>query len=239
MLVEVCAGSIRSAENAQMAGADRIELCSELAVGGITPSYGILKSVLSFIKIPVHVLIRPRSGNFTYTNTEFAAMKDDIQLCKELGCSGIVSGILHDDHTIDLERTQELIDLTSPLPFTFHRAFDWTPDPIKALKRLLALKVDRVLTSGQQPKAIDGILLLQEMKQLASDKLVIMPGGGVREETIIAFKNAGFSDIHFSATTKESEQPIPVEMNSPTLLSETALPYSDIQRITKMINLVK
>lgn len=108
-------------------GADRIELCQELAIGGITPSYGLLKQVLDTLDIPVFVLIRPRSGNFTYSDAEFDIMKQNIQLCKDLGASGIVSGVLNIDNTIDIERTQELVELSKPLPFTFHRAFDWTP----------------------------------------------------------------------------------------------------------------
>lgn len=124
MVVEICANSYQSALNAQNAGAKRIELCSELASGGITPSYGLLKQVIDTLSLSVYVLIRPRSGNFNYSEEEFDVMKQDIQLCKNLGYQGIVSGVLNKDNTIDIERTKELIELSKPLEFTFHRAFD-------------------------------------------------------------------------------------------------------------------
>jgi copper homeostasis protein len=131
MKLEICANSYQSALNAEKAGADRIELCSELSVGGITPSYGLLKVVSENITIPVFVLIRPRSGNFNYSDAEFDIIKNNIKLCKKLGLKGIVSGVLNDDNTIDIKRTQELIELSSPLSFTFHRAFDCVPNAKK------------------------------------------------------------------------------------------------------------
>ncbi len=150
MKLEICTNSYQSAKNAQDAGAHRIELCQELAVGGITPSYGLLKEVIGNLKIPVFVLIRPRGGNFVYSNAEFDIMKIDIQLCKDLGCHGIVSGVLNSDKTIDLKRTKELIELSQPLPFTFHRAFDVIVNSKEALEQLIDLGVERVLTSGQE-----------------------------------------------------------------------------------------
>ena len=164
MNLEICTNSYQSAINAEKAGAQRIELCSELAVGGITPSYGLIKQVVNTLQIPVHVLIRPRSGNFTYSDDEFNIMKQDIQLCKELGCQGIVSGILNIDNTIDIERTQELAILIKPLSFTFHRAFDWVINPFEALKVLNNLGVDRILTSGQNTSAEKGVERLKELK---------------------------------------------------------------------------
>jgi len=125
MILEICANSYQSAVNANIAGAHRIELCSEISVGGTTPSYGLLKKVMADIDIPVHVLIRPRSGNFTYSDIEFDIMKENIRLCKDLGCAGIVSGVLHEDNSIDIKRTSELIELSKPMSFTFHRALMW------------------------------------------------------------------------------------------------------------------
>jgi len=130
MIVEVCANSLESALNAQKAGADRIELCAELAVGGLTPSFGLLQLVREHISIPVNILIRPRSGDFTYSHLEFEIMKKDIALCRELGFDGIVSGVLSKDFNLDYERTKELIEVSGPLQFTFHRAFDWVRDPM-------------------------------------------------------------------------------------------------------------
>ena len=148
MILEICANSYQSAVNAEIASAHRIELCSEISVGGITPSLGLLKKVLQSLTIPVHVLIRPRSGNFTYSDKEFEIMKENIRLCKDLGCAGIVSGVLHEDNSIDLKRTKELIELSKPMSFTFHRAFDIVSKPKEALLQLIALGVHRLLTSG-------------------------------------------------------------------------------------------
>jgi len=204
MLLEICASNYKSAINAQTAGAHRIELCTELAVGGLTPSYGLLKQVLKVLTIPVFVLIRPRSGNFTYSDTEFEIMKQDIQLCKELGCSGIVSGVLNKNNTIDVERTKQLIELSKPLPFTFHRAFDWTPNPLDALEQLIDLGAKRVLTSGQEPSAEKGIELLKQLNTKAKDRITILPGGGINIENSKMLKDIGFTELHASATSINS-----------------------------------
>ena len=141
MILEICANSFQSAKNAQEAGAHRVELCQEISVGGITPSYGLLKKVKSALSIETMVLIRPRSGNFCYSTADFDVMIRDIQFCKELGFQGIVSGVLNEDNTIDIKRTKELIALSKPLSFTFHRAFDEVQNPEKALLQLIELKV--------------------------------------------------------------------------------------------------
>ncbi len=238
MNIEICANSYQSAINAQEAGANRIELCAELAVGGITPSYGFLKKVLQDVQIPVHVLIRPRSGDFTYSDTEFSSMKEDILLCKKLGCKGIVSGVLNIDNSIDIARTKELIELSKPLSFTFHRAFDWLKNPIEALQKLEKIGVDRILTSGQKPTAKEGINLLIEL-QKAATSCKILPGGGINENNINLFQEAGFSEIHFSATSlyKTIEKP-KVSMNSQSHFDETLLAISNIQKIKNCIDLL-
>ncbi|MDY2586273.1 copper homeostasis protein CutC [Winogradskyella aquimaris] len=205
MILEICANSYQSAKNAQDAGAHRIELCQELSVGGITPSYGLLKKVVGEIDIPVFVLIRPRSGNFVYTDDEFQIMKNDIQLCKDLGYKGIVSGILKADRTLDVQRTQTLIDLAKPLSFTFHRAFDEIKNPKEALLQLIDMGADRVLTSGQKATAEEGLELLKELHSIAENKLTIIAGGGVSEENVMLFKEVGLIEVHASAsTTKEA-----------------------------------
>ena len=166
MIVEVCVNSLQSAINAEKAGADRLELCSELGVGGITPSFGLLKSIKQEIKIPVHVLIRPRSGDFTYAKHDFDIMKTDIQQCVEMGFEGVVSGILMKDYTLDQRRTEELIEISQELTFTFHRAFDWVRDPGLTFKQLQSIGVDYVLSSGQQNAALKGLPLLEAMRKL-------------------------------------------------------------------------
>ncbi|WP_046757158.1 copper homeostasis protein CutC [Kordia jejudonensis] len=236
MLLEICANSYESAINAQKAGAHRVELCSELAIGGITPSYGLLKKVMNDLEIPVHVLIRPRSGDFTYSREEFEIMKENILLCKELGCAGIVSGVLLQDQTIDQERTQELIELAKPLSFTFHRGFDWTPDPQEAILQLAVLGVNRVLTSGQETTAEKGILLLQELQELVENELIIMPGGGINPKNALLFKESGFQEIHCSATNIHQSINIPkISMNSTSLFNETRIAISNKEKIRQIL----
>ncbi|MCL4152205.1 UNVERIFIED_CONTAM: hypothetical protein GTU68_020395 [Idotea baltica] len=240
MLVEVCANSLESALNAQRAGADRIELCSELAVGGITPSYGLLKIIKEHISIPVHILIRPRSGDFTFSAVEFEIMKTNISLCVEMGFEGIVSGILNKDYTLDEERTQELIKLSDGLQFTFHRAFDWVKNPFETLGRLEVLGVDYILSSGQQKSAVEGIKLLTELQNRASG-CTIMPGSGINEFNVAHFLSKGFRAVHLSATeffqTLDTEPR--VSMNSPNFLNDNKIAISDSTKIKSLVNKVK
>ncbi|WP_446051649.1 copper homeostasis protein CutC [Zobellia laminariae] len=240
MLVEVCANSLQSALNAQKAGAHRIELCSELAVGGITPSYGLLKSVRERISIPVHVLIRPRSGDFSYTTDEFEVMKENIAICAKLGFEGIVSGVLNTDFSVDTDRTMELIEASGSLKFTFHRAFDWVEDPFEALSQLEALNVDYILTSGQQKSAPEGLGLLKSLHEKAST-CSIMPGGGVRPANVMDFKNGGFNAVHLSGakflrTLPDTDK---VSMNSPSFLRDTEIAVTDSETIIDIVNRVK
>lgn len=239
MLLEICACNYQSAINAQTSGAHRIELCTELAVGGLTPSYGLLKQVLDVLTIPVFVLIRPRSGNFTYSEIEFEIMKQDIQLCKELGCSGIVSGVLNSDNTVDVERTKQLIELSKPLPFTFHRAFDWAPNPLEALEQLIDLGAKQVLTSGQDSSAEKGIELLKQLKSKAIDRITILPGGGIKKENSKMFKDLGFTELHASATSLYSvNEPPKISMNGPKFFDETVEIVSDVEKIKGILKVI-
>jgi|TARA_B100000470_G_scaffold126082_1_gene97471 copper homeostasis protein len=198
MIVEVCANSYESAINAEVGGANRIELCKDLHLDGLTPDDETVISTLNKLKIPVFILVRPRSGNFVYTNEEFELMKSDIIKFKKLGCSGIVSGVLKKDNTIDLERTKELIELSRPIEFTFHRAFDKIIDPIKGLEELIEIGADRILTSGQEDSAIDGIKLIEKLIEIATNRIAIMPGSGVKSDNINNFKAIGTNEIHGS-----------------------------------------
>lgn len=240
MLVEVCANSLESALNAEKAGADRIELCSELAVGGITPSYGLLKAVSEKISIPVRVLIRPRSGDFTYSDQEFEIMKNDIKLCNEIGFDGIVIGALHPNFVFDENRFWELGEMNHGLKTTFHRAFDWVPDPFWALEWIESLGVDTILSSGQQKTALEGIDLLSELHD-KSTSAMIMPGSGINIENARIFKERGFDAIHLSAVKMNQKlQDNPkVGMNSPNMLSDNSIPISDFETIQEIVNAVK
>ncbi|TJY36090.1 copper homeostasis protein CutC [Pontimicrobium aquaticum] len=229
MLLEICANSYQSAKNAQEAGAHRVELCQELSVGGVTPSYGLLKQVTDTLSIPVFVLIRPRSGNFVYTEEEFDIIKQDIQLCKNLGCAGIVSGVLNKDNTIDIERTKELVELSRPLQFTFHRAFDCVDNPSKALEQLIVLGVDRVLTSGLETSAEKGLNLLKRLNEQANGRITILAGGGINSDNTTLFKDVGLNEIHASAST---------EIESDGSLFSTPLTYSDPKKIKAILDAI-
>ncbi|PNQ74042.1 copper homeostasis protein CutC [Hanstruepera neustonica] len=232
MLLEICANSYQSAISAQEAGAHRIELCSELSVGGITPSYGLIKQVVAALSIPVYVLIRPRSGNFCYSSAEFEIMKQDIEVCKALGVQGIVSGVLKEDNTIDIKRTQELIKWADPLPFTYHRAFDCVPNPEQALEALINLGVNRILTSGQQSKAINGMQLLSDLKEQAKNNITILVGSGINPENAADFKKAGFEEIHASASKIMSNAASEYFGNTPQTVS-------DIKIIRDILNAIQ
>jgi len=240
MIIEVCANSYQSAINAEEAGADRIELCTELAVGGITPSYGLIKKVSENLSIPIHVLIRPRSGDFTYSKDELEIMKTNIALCTDLGVSGIVSGVLFSNGTLDKMRTAELISAAGNLHFTFHRAFDWVDDPLKTLLELEDLGVDCVLTSGGRQKAEEAINQLVLWKKKV-EKCIIMPGGGIREHNAMFFKKKGFEAIHLSGlkfrkTLKKKPEP---SMNNASYLKDDEIGLTDPEIVRTLIQSVK
>ena len=231
MIIEICANSFASAKAAQDAGAHRIELCAQLSVGGLTPSQGLIEKVVQELDIEVHVLIRPRAGDFAYSLAELDIMKRDITMCKALGCAGVVSGALTAQNTLDLKATKTLIAAAGPLAFTFHRAFDVAQHPIEIVSKLQALGVTRILSSGQQPKAIDGMKLLKEMQDI-SGHIQIMPGSGINQDNITAFKNAGFEMVHFSAISSIQI----LENTSAVSFQEGIEGTSDVEVIRKMIS---
>ena len=184
MIIEVCAESYEYALKAEKAGADRVELCKDLYLDGLTPDYKTAKKTIDSLNIPIFILIRPREGDFIYSNEEFELMKSDIIKFKEMGCKGIVSGVLNYDNSIDIKRTKELVELSRPLEFTFHRGFDIITNPLKEIEKLIEIGVDRVLTSGQKNKAIEGLDLLLELKNISKNRIIIMPGGGIKKNNI-------------------------------------------------------
>lgn len=182
--LEICANSLTSALAAQEGGADRIELCDNMAEGGTTPSYGTILRVRELLHIQVYPIIRPRGGDFLYNEEEFEIMYQDILVCKELGCDGIVIGLLTTDGQVDIERTKQLVEVAGSLGVTFHRAFDRCHSPFQALEDIIDCGCERILTSGQQPTAVQGAALLSELVTKAKDRIIIMPGSGIRPENI-------------------------------------------------------
>ena len=187
MIIEVCAESYESAINAELGGADRIELCKDLHLDGLTPDFEIAKKTINKLKIPVFILIRPREGDFVYSYEEFELMKSDIVKFKEMGCKGIVSGVLKSDNTIDLIRTKELIELSKPTEFTFHRAFDKIINPLNGMEQLINIGVNRILTSGQKETAAEGVELIKKLNQSAKGRIKIMPGSGIKLNNVNLF----------------------------------------------------
>ena len=185
---------------AQEGGADRVELCDNPGEGGTTPSAGMIDLVRQNLTIDVYVMIRPRGGDFCYSNYEFHAMKRDISICQKASVDGLVFGILNPDGTIDKKRCQELIGKARPLKTTCHRAFDMTRDPFEALEDCIEAGFDRILTSGRELQAVSGVDLLSELVQKAAGRIVIMAGSGVNEDTVeeIVTKTSA-REIHFSA----------------------------------------
>ncbi|MCD9014769.1 copper homeostasis protein CutC [Fulvivirgaceae bacterium QH1ED-6-2] len=200
MKIEIVAYNIDSALKAQEGGADRIELCDSPGDGGTTPSHGTIEVIRQHLNIDVFVMIRPRGGDFHYNSYEYHAMKRDIFQCQKLSVDGVVFGILNPDGTIDKKRCRELIEKARPLKVTCHRAFDMTRDPFEALEDCIEVGFDRILTSGQQPKALQGADLIGELIKRAAGRIAIMPGSGVNEETVQDIvRKSGAREIHSAA----------------------------------------
>lgn len=199
ILLEACVGCYEEAKRAEMLGADRIELCDNLEEGGTTPSYGTIYLAKKNINIPISVIIRPRGGNFVYSNDEFEIMKKDIVICKELGVETVVFGILNKENKIDIERTKELIDLASGLKVTFHMAFDEIDDKFEALNQLISMNVDRVLTKGCKTCALDGKNTLKNLVEKSDNRITILVGGGVTYKNYKELSNyIGCNEMHGS-----------------------------------------
>ncbi len=206
-IVEIATTDFTTTKSAVEGGADRIELCSALSEGGLTPSYGLIKQCRRTFDVALFPIIRPRAGDFLYTNDEFDLMKLDVLFAKQSCCEGVVIGLLKKDGNIDIERTAALIDLAYPLEVTFHRAFDRCLDPFKTLEELIDIGCQRILTSGQKPTAPEGVDLIAELIGKADDRIIIMPGSGVRKENIrmIADKT-GAVEFHSSVKGKSTSQ---------------------------------
>ncbi len=240
--LEVCANSVESALAAQHGGAGRIELCDNLIEGGTTPSSGAMQTAREKLQIQVFPIIRPRGGDFCYSQIEFDIMQRDIQTAKDCGCDGVVFGILTPDGQIDMPRNRKLVELAHPMQTTFHRAFDMTSDPLKALDDLIELGLDRILTSGQRNQAIDGIELIARLVQCSAGRIRIMPGSGVNEDNIVEIiQKTGVRECHASCRKTINSQMTyrnpHVSMGGHPDNSEYEISITDQERISRVVEL--
>jgi copper homeostasis protein len=242
--LEICVDSLESAIKAQIAGADRIELCNNLNEGGTTPGFGTLVSVRNNLTIGLNVIIRPRGSDFLYSDSEFDIMRRDIETCGEAGANGVVFGILLRDGNIDVERTFRLLELSRPMTVTFHRAFDMCRNPQKGLEDIISTGADRILTSGQKNLASDGAGLISRLVKQADNRIIIMPGSGIDESNIewIA-RTTGATEFHLTGRKVIESEMIyrnsEISMGGATLLNEFSRKVSDTQKIANIINILK
>lgn len=198
--IEICVADVESAIAAEAGGADRIELCDNLAVGGTTPSVGTIAEICRWLSLPVHVLIRPRAGGFVYSERELAVMRRDIEAAKALGAAGVVLGVLDDEGRINRQQTAELVGLARPLSVTFHKAIDQARDPLEAIDALIAMGVDRVLTSGGRPTALEGSEMLRQLMERSAGRLAVMAGGRLAVEHLDeVLRTSGVREIHLGS----------------------------------------
>jgi copper homeostasis protein len=203
--LEICVESVDHAVAAARGGAHRIELCSDLSSGGITPSAGLIQTARRHVHIPIHVLIRPRAGDFCYSDYEFEIMRSDIDAAKQYGMDGIVLGILHESGRIDIERTKTLVELARPLPVTFHRAFDVSGNLEMSLEAAIQTGASRILTSGGQPRATDGLSTLARLVQAAKGRILLMPCGDINSNNVVQIVQTTLAqEFHTSAGSSQS-----------------------------------
>lgn len=234
--IEVCVSSIEMAMEAQRAGADRIELCSSLVEGGITPSASLIEMSKQNLNIKTMVMIRPRGGDFCYSEIEFETMKRDISYCKEKNIEGVVFGILNPDGTIDKERTKQLVDFAHPMKVCFHRAIDMTKDYFQAFKDILECGCDRILTSGGENKAIDGLDNISQIQKISEGKIEIMVGSGVSSENAKEiYLKTKVEHFHLSAKTYKPSKMIyhnpKISMGGASGIPEYDILYTDQNKI--------
>jgi copper homeostasis protein len=242
--LEICVDSVESAINAQAAGADRVELCDNLIEGGTTPGYGSIVSARTNLDIGLHVIIRPRGGDFLYSDLEFDIMRRDIEICGECGVDGIVTGILLAGGNIDVERTAKLFEFAYPMSTTFHRAFDMCNDPVQGLEDVIATGASRLLTSGMKNNTQDGIELIRQLVIQADERIIIMPGGGIDETNVALIVTATkVREIHLTGrNTIDSEMIFRrqgINMGNIPGIPEFSRKIADPDRIKSIISKLK
>jgi len=235
--LEVCAFNIQSAIIAQKVGAARVELCENPTDGGTTPSYGTIKTARESISIALYPIIRPRGLNYFYDEEEFAIMKQDILLCKQLGCDGISTGIQKTNGEVDTDRLKRIVEWAYPMGVTCNRVFDAAPDPFKTLEDLIECGCERVLTSGQKTAAPDGAELLAKLVQQSAGRITIMPGAGVRSSNLEQLiSETGATEFHTSA---RMPAPDPVTYQNPAVADRGGFYIANEEELKKILAIMK
>mgnify|MGYP003582477631 CR=1 FL=1 len=243
MILEICANSVESAIAAQQGGADRIELCANLADGGTTPSYGQIKWCVENLRLEVWPLIRPRGGDFLYSDAEFEIILEDISYCKQIGCNGIVTGLLNENGEVDEERCAKIISTASPMPVAFHRAFDMSVDLAKSLEKIINLGFVRILTSGGRANAHAGIENLKMLVLQAGNRIEIMPGAGVNADNLLEIAQVtGASNFHTTAKSIVSSK---MQFRNETSkmgnndADEFSYEQTNVAKVTELVEILK
>jgi len=235
ILLEICAANFASAQAASLAGADRIELCSALAVGGLTPSHALLEAVQYAFAIPVHVLVRPREGDFLYSDAEFQIMQAEILKIKQMGFAGVVFGILNPDATIDEKRCATLVALAKPMQITFHRAFDFVTQANVALEKLIELGFDYVLSSGLKTTAVLGLTQLTALVAQANNRIQIIPAAGINESNIASIIQTTKANIIHCSLSEEVPSKMQVDNGSNLIFVNAESSEKKIRAVKKII----
>ena len=236
-LLEVIGFNIESCTLAQEAGANRIELCDGPDEGGTTPSYGFIKAARKKLNIDLYPIIRPRGGDFLYTDDEFEIMKTDILVCKKLGCDGVVTGSLNADGTIDKTRCSQLVEIAFPMGVTFHRAFDRTKDPFTALEDIIECGFERILTSGLEPDAMQGACLIASLIEKADERIVIMPGSGIRSDNIGEIANRTKAhEFHTSARINSNSRMDFLQQGLKETLQSVSVDTEEVKKIRTILS---
>lgn len=235
ILLEICAANFASAQAASLAGADRIELCSALAVGGLTPSHALLEAVQHAFAIPVHVLVRPREGDFLYSDAEFQIMQAEILKIKQMGFAGVVFGILNPDATIDEKRCATLVALAKPMQITFHRAFDFVTQASVALEKLIELGFDYVLSSGLKTTAVLGLTQLTALVAQANNRIQIIPAAGINESNIASIIQTTKANIIHCSLSEEVPSKMQVDNGSNLIFVNAESSEKKIRAVKKII----
>jgi copper homeostasis protein len=237
--IEVCAFSLESCLAAEKGGANRIELCGSMYEGGTTPSAGLIQLAKQKVSIEIHVMIRPRGGDFCYSDDEISVMQADIRIAKELGCEGIVLGILQPNGQVNITQTKALVALAKPMQVTFHRAIDMTPDYSKALEDIIESGCDRILTSGQKNTAMQGIEAIENLVKQANGRIEIMAGSGVNADNAQTLLHTGVNALHLTGKASRDSEMIyrkaGIAMGGLSEVPEYEIVYSDSEKIRTVV----